>query len=149
MWKFKLNIYIWLCIFVSSLHALHIYTHTHVITNTCNKNKLIDLKYLIPTAALFPRCCSFKMIFITQNLSCITFLISTCLCFHKSFGAIEEDKLTFLKTIAMDNDRSTTLLPHSWFSFMHYWMRWNESEIFCKKLSTLLKVQFYQMHTVI
>lgn len=46
------------------------------------------------------------MIFITQNLSCITFLISTCLCFHKSVGAIEEDKLTFLKTITMDNDQN-------------------------------------------
>lgn len=44
---------------------------------------------------------------------------------------------------------STSLLPHSWFSFMHYWMRWNESEIFCKKLSTLQKGQFYHMHTVI
>lgn len=46
------------------------------------------------------------MIFITQNLSCITFLISTCLCFHKSFGAIEEDKFTYLKMIAMDNDQN-------------------------------------------
>lgn len=34
---------------------------------------------------------------------------------------------------------STSLLPHSWFSFMHYWMRLNESENILQKIINLAK----------
>lgn len=46
------------------------------------------------------------MLFFTQILSCISFLLLFLFCFHKCFGAIEENRFTFLKTISKDETQN-------------------------------------------
>lgn len=49
------------------------------------------------------------MLSVTKRSSFTHFLVSICLCFHKCFSVIEEDKFTFMKSIPMNEDGSVYL----------------------------------------
>lgn len=49
------------------------------------------------------------MLSVTKLSSFTHFLVSICLCFHKCFSVIEEDKFTFMKSIPMNEDGSVYL----------------------------------------